>query len=72
MDDGGIDWVPGPGPDDKDRVIKTDLFTVEVMSAWGDTWIWNDIPVDDVMEVYEALGDPSAFYRLGQQPEEET
>ena len=41
------------------------LFTVEVMSAHGETWIWSDVPVDEAMEVYEMLGEPSTFYRLG-------
>lgn len=63
---GGIDW------DSEGNEIRTDLFTVEVMSARGDTWIWNNIVLDDAMGVYESLGEPDTFYRLGAQRQKET
>lgn len=55
----------GIGFDSDGREFRTDVFTVEIMSAWGDTWVWNDVATDDVMGVYESLGDPAVFYRLG-------
>ena len=54
----------GEGSDEESK-IRTDVYTVEVMSAHGETWIWSDVALDDAMEVYEMLGEPSTFYRLG-------
>jgi hypothetical protein len=64
---------PGVGDEieEPDEIVDGDWdakFTVEMMSARGDTWIWTDLAVDEAMDVYEMLGDPDVFRKLGDKP----
>jgi len=38
---------------------EADLFTVEMMSSWGDTWVWTDVDATVSQEVFKMLGEPS-------------
>jgi hypothetical protein len=42
-----------------------DLVTVEMMSAWGDTWVWNDVDPTVSQEVFKMLGEPDVLSRIG-------
>lgn len=49
-------------PEDSSRV---DLTTVEMMSAFGLTWVWTDVTPDQAQEVYKLLGEPTVTQRMG-------
>jgi hypothetical protein len=63
--EGGLAAVPKdvPGVDE-----RTDQFTVDMMSAWGDQWIWSDVESVVAQEVYKMLGQPDVFTKVGGGP----
>jgi hypothetical protein len=45
---------------------RVDLTTVEMMSAFGDTWIWTDVTPDQAQEIYKWLGEPQVTRKMGE------
>jgi len=46
---------------------RIDLTTVEMMSAFGLTWVWTDVTPEQAQEVYKMLGEPQVTRRLGEE-----
>jgi hypothetical protein len=40
-------------------------FHIEMMSPWGDKWLWVAIDADKAQEIYKLLGTPVTFRRTG-------
>jgi hypothetical protein len=40
-------------------------FHIEMMSPWGDKWLWVSVDADKAQEVYKVLGTPVTFRRNG-------
>ena len=45
---------------------RVDLTTVEMMSAFGQTWVWTDVTPEQAQEVYKLLGEPQVTRQLGE------
>jgi hypothetical protein len=46
--------------------IVGDEFGLEMISPWGDRWIWVKINAEQAQEIYKLLGDPVTFQRTGE------
>jgi hypothetical protein len=46
--------------------IVGDEFGLEMISPWGDRWIWVKINADQAQEIYKLLGEP--VYQQGEHP----
>jgi len=44
--------------------IVGDDFHIEMMSPWGDKWLWVAIDADKAQEIYKLLGAPVTFRRV--------
>jgi hypothetical protein len=42
-------------------------FHIEMMSPWGDKWLWVAIDADKAQEIYKLLGAPVTFRRVGEE-----
>jgi len=45
--------------------IVGDDFHIEMMSPWGDKWLWAAVDADKAQEIYKVLGAPVTFRRVG-------
>jgi len=52
---------------DADEQERVDLTTVEMMSAFGLTWVWTDVTPEQAQEVYKFLGEPQVTRQLGEE-----
>ncbi len=44
--------------------IVGDEFHIEMMSPWGDKWLWVSVDADKAQELYKLLGTPVTFRRV--------
>ena len=44
--------------------IVGDEFHIEMMSPWGDKWLWVAVDADKAQEIYKVLGQPATFRRV--------
>jgi hypothetical protein len=44
--------------------IVGDEFHIEMMSPWGDKWLWVGVDADKAQEIYKVLGTPVTFRRV--------
>jgi hypothetical protein len=44
--------------------IVGDEFHIEMMSPWGDKWLWVAVDADKAQEIYKVLGAPATFRRI--------
>lgn len=49
--------------------IVGDEFGIEMISPWGDRWIWVKVPAEVSQEIYKVLGEPLRFERVGEPDE---
>ena len=39
-----------------------EVFHIEMISPWGDKWLWAGVEPEQAQEIYKLLGDPVTFH----------